>query len=62
MHILYQFQKGEIDFKKYHHVISHSSLLPDLVPLRAYLGKKFPSPREGKVSLVTSFGHRLIRL
>lgn len=40
-------QNGDLSLGDYQHVIAHPNILPDLVPIRGLMRKKFPSPKLG---------------
>lgn len=40
-------QNGDLQLTDYQYVIAHPSVLPDLVPIRGLMKKKFPNPKNG---------------
>lgn len=54
------FQNGDMQLGDYQYVIAHPNVLPDLVPIRGLMKKKFPNPKNGTLGanleeLVTRF-------
>lgn len=42
-----EIQNGDLSLNDYAHVIAHPNTLPDLVPIRGLMKKKFPNPKSG---------------
>lgn len=42
-----QIQNGDLLLTDYQYVVAHPNILPDLVPVRGLLKKKFPNPKSG---------------
>lgn len=40
-------QNGDLLLTDYEHVIAHTNILPDLVPVRGLMKRKFPNPKNG---------------
>jgi large subunit ribosomal protein L1 len=53
-------QNGDLQLADYQYVVAHPNVLPDLVPIRGLMKKKFPNPKNGSLGanleeLVTRF-------
>lgn len=42
-----EIQNGDINLQDYQYVVAHTNVLPDLVPIRGLMKKKFPNPKNG---------------
>lgn len=42
-----EIQNGDLSLNDYQHIIAHPNILPDLVPIRGLMKKKFPNPKSG---------------
>lgn len=58
--IVKDIQNGDLQLSDYQYVVAHPNILPDLVPIRGLMKKKFPNPKNGTLGvnlaeLVTRF-------
>lgn len=44
-------QNGDIVLSDYQHIIAHPNILPELVPVRGLMKKKFPNPKAGTLGV-----------
>lgn len=44
-------QNGDLQLTDYQYVIAHPNILPDMVPIRGLMKKKFPNPKSGTLGV-----------